>query len=195
MLLVKDARLQYPVVVDLYRATSSAVHEYDYPIHFRGQYVTGNTSFSADSSQRRPLGNAFGFQHIWREAQASSDSTVSVTWLTGNRYYTVTTAASPNTALIFGRTGAHDPNFNLIVEPMVILRRHAAATTFASVIEPHGYFNELEERSAQARPQITSVKVVSDAPTNTVLDVTGDNALHWVITITDKGFKVDGLKN
>src|SRR2546423_3426602 len=41
MLLVRDARLPYPVVVDLFRlaSTGGAPHTYDYPLHFRGQLI------------------------------------------------------------------------------------------------------------------------------------------------------------
>jgi hypothetical protein len=38
MLLIRDARLDHPVVVDLYRLSSSAIHTYDYPIHFRAAH-------------------------------------------------------------------------------------------------------------------------------------------------------------
>ncbi len=67
-------------------------------------------------------------QNVYRWAMMSSgnsqpvgtsDSTVRLTWVDGNRYYSVTTAGAPGTEVIFGRTGANDPNFNLIVEPMM----------------------------------------------------------------------------
>src|SRR5687768_14050626 len=117
MLLVRDARLRYPVVVDLYRLTSATQHTYDYPIHFRGQLINTNVKYAADTLQRAPLGKAYGYEHIWKEAHGQTDGPVSLTWLDGSRYYTVTTSSAPNTGVIFARTGAEDPNFNLIVEP------------------------------------------------------------------------------
>ncbi len=185
MLLVHDDRLPYPVVVDVYRLNSDRTHTYDYPIHYRGQLIAANVKYAPDTVQRAPLGKAFGYQHVWREAWATTDSAVSMTWLDGHRYYTMTTSPAPGTQVIFGRTGANDPNFNLMVEPMVMVRRSAARQTFASVIEPHGFFSEVQERSEQARPRIKSVQVRADTPEATILEITGDTGLRWVAMIAN----------
>ncbi|HEY0305885.1 MAG TPA: hypothetical protein VGC44_13015, partial [Longimicrobiales bacterium] len=85
--------------------------------------------------------------------------------------------------VIFARTGAHDPNFNLIVEPMMILRRRAANNLFASVIEPHGYFNEAQERSEQARSIITDVRVIGSNTEASVIEVVGNNGVRWIVMV------------
>jgi hypothetical protein len=184
MLLVRDARLPHPVVVDLFKLTSAAPHTYDYPLHFRGQLIATNTKYQRATSLE-PLGAKFGYEHLWHEASATTDSTVRMTWLDGNRYYSITTAASPNTEVIFARTGANDPNFNLIVEPAMLLRRKAADLLYASVIEPHGYFNEMEERSVDARGAITSVQVLGSSAEGSVVEVTGKNGLRWTVLVTN----------
>jgi hypothetical protein len=180
MLLVRDARLPYPVVVDLYRLTSAAPHTYDWPLHFRGQLVATSAKYRRAESLE-PLGEKFGYQHLWKEAAATSDSTVRMTWLDGNRYYTVTTSGAPGTEVILARTGANDPSFNLIVEPMLLLRRRAADHVFASVIEPHGYWSEPQERSEQARPKLQQVRVLASDAEGTVAEVTGEGGLRWVV--------------
>ncbi len=185
MLLVHDARLAYPVAIDLYRLQSSAPHSYDYPIHFRGQLITTNVPYTANATRREPLGAAYGYQHIWREAAGTTDRPVQLTWLEGNRYYTTTTSAAPATEVIFGRTGANDSSFNLIAEPLMIVRRRATDHLFASVLEPHGYFNEAEERSEQARPRIRDIRVLSSDTAATVAEVTGENDLRWIIMVNN----------
>ncbi|HUP88722.1 MAG TPA: alginate lyase family protein [Longimicrobiales bacterium] len=185
MLLLRDSRLPYPVVVDLYRLTSANSHTYDYPIHFRGTLISSSAKYRADTTQLVPLGKNFGYEHIWRTASATTDSAVSLTWLDGNRYYTVTTSSSPASEVIFGRTGAHDPNFNLNVEPLMIVRRKAANHLFASVIEPHGYFNEAEERSQEARPRLKQVRVIADTDDGSIIEVSGDNGIKWTIMTTN----------
>jgi oligo-alginate lyase len=185
MLLIRDARLAYPVAIDLYRLESSAPHSYDYPIHFRGQLIMTNVPYTANATRRDPLGTAYGYQHIWTEAAGTTERAVQLTWLDGNRYYTTTTAAAPGTEVIFGRTGANDSSFNLTVEPLMIVRRRAADHLFASVIEPHGYFNEAEERSEQARPRIRDVRVVSSDSSATIAEVTGENELRWIIMVNN----------
>jgi len=185
MLLVRDARLSHPVVVDLFRVTSSAQHTYDYPIHFRGQMIATNVKYDAHTGRQEPLGTAFGYQHIWREAESTTNERVQLTWLDGNRYYTVTTAAAPVSEVFFGRTGASDPNFNLVSEPMMIIRRRAADHLFASVIEPHGYFSEPEERSERARGVVRDVRVLADGADGSVVEVTGAQGLRWLIMVSN----------
>jgi hypothetical protein len=185
MLLVRDARLGYPVAVDLYRLTSSTQCTYDYPIHFRGQLIATSTPYEASATRREPLGAAYGYQHIWREAAGTTDDPVQLTWLDGNRYYTVTTSAAPATEVIFGRTGANDSSFNLIVEPLMVIRRRAGNHVFASVIEPHGYFSEAEEASEQARPRVRDIRVLASDSTATVAEVTGENDLRWIIMVNN----------
>jgi hypothetical protein len=184
MLLVRDARLPYPVAIDLYRLTSAAPHAYDYPIHFRGQLIATNARYQA-ARTLEPLGAKFGYEHLWKEAAGTTDSTVRLTWLDGNRYYTVTTAGAPGTEVLFARTGANDPNFNLIVEPMMLLRRRAGDHVFASVIEPHGFFNEAQERSEQARPKLQQVRVIGSDAQATVAEVTGESGLRWTVMATN----------
>jgi uncharacterized protein YunC (DUF1805 family) len=87
--------------------------------------------------------------------------------------------------VIFARTGANDPNFNLMSEPMMIVRRKSENELFASVIEPHGYFNEAEERSLEATPSIQGVRTVADSDEGTVIEVTGKAGLSWTIMVAN----------
>lgn len=185
MLLLRDARVPYPVVVDLYRLASAAEHTYDYPIHFRGQLIATNVKYDAHTADQRALGAKFGYQHIWNEASGTTDGPVQMTWLAGHRYYTVTTAGAPASTVIFGRTGAGDPDFNLIAEPLMIVRRHGGDQLFASVIEPHGYFSELEERSADARGVVQDVRVIGSSDEGSVVEIRGANGLQWTLMVTN----------
>ncbi|MES2180173.1 MAG: heparinase II/III family protein [Gemmatimonadota bacterium] len=185
MLLVRDRRLPYPVVVDLFRVTSTAEHTYDLPLHFRGQLIATNAKYQPNVTRQEALGSAAGYQHIWKDASATSDAPVSLTWLDGSRYHSVLWGAAPGTEVIFGRTGAGDPNFNLVSEPMIMLRRRAANTTFVSVIEAHGFFSESQERSVEAVGRLKSVKVLADEAEGSVLEVTGDGGVRWVVMVSN----------
>ena len=185
MFLIKHARLEYPVIVDLYRLTSDKIHSYDYPIHHRGQFITSNFQFEANAQSQKPLGDDYGYQHIWNEASAKTNESPKITWLDGNRYYSLISAASPNSEIFFGRTGANDPNFNLISEPMFIIRRQAKDHLFATVIEPHGYFNEAREQSDNARGNLLEVKITGHNNTGSVIEVVGKNDLHWRIMVNN----------
>ncbi len=184
MLLLRDRRLPNPIVVDLFRVVSETEHQYDFPIHYRGQLIATNVGYQFFGSQRSALGSRFGYEHLWKEAAGRSDSTVRVTWLDGSRYYTVSTAAAPGTEVIYARTGAKDSLFNLIVEPMYLLRRRGTTQLFASVIEPHGFFSESLERSEQARPLVTGIRVLASDAEGSVVELTGPRGLRWQVSVT-----------
>jgi hypothetical protein len=185
MFLIDDARLERPVVVDLFRLASDKEHTYDFPIHFRGPLISTDVKYEAATARQEPMGNAFGYQHIWREAAGKSQGPVRMTWLDGNRYYSITTAFLGTSDVLFGRTGANDPDFNLISEPMMIVRTHGSNQLYASAIEPHGYFSEPEERSSQARGLIQSVKILADSPEGSVIEVTASPSLKWTVMVAN----------
>lgn len=185
MFLITDPRFSRPVVVDLFRLGSGSEHTYDYPLHYRGQLIATDVKYQARTTAQEPLGKGFGYQHIWREATGAATGSVRMTWLDSNRYYSVTTATGGNSEVIFGRTGANDPNFNLISEPLMIVRTRARNQLVASVIEPHGYFSEPEERSEQARGLVQSVRILADSPEGSVVEVTASPALRWVLMVSN----------
>ena len=184
MFLVRDARLPHPVVVDLYRLRSAAPHTYDFPLHYRGPLIETNVKYDAATTEQHALGGRAGYEHLWREATATTDSAARLTWLAGNRYYTATVDAGPGAEVIFARSGAGDPSFNLVSEPLMIVRRRAADQLFATVIEPHGYFSELEERSLDARGTL-SVRVLATTGDASVVEVTGADGLRWTLMVND----------
>ena len=191
MLLLEDENLEYPVVVDLYRLSSAKNHQYDYPLHYSGQNITSNLTLETSTSHLQPMGDSYGYQHIWHTASAQTDSTIRFTWLDGQRYYSVISASHPSGKVLLGRSGANDPDFNLRSDPLLIIRVQASDHLFASVIQPHGYFNEAQERSDQARPSITGVQVVGHSNEASVIEVTGHNGLHWRIMVANGNSDAD----
>lgn len=185
MFLIDDKRLDSPVVVDLYRLSSEKKHVYDYPIHFLGQPISTSFECTASTQQLVPMGNSAGYQHIWKEAETDVEGTISCTWLVGNRYYSLISAAGKGSQVFFGRIGANDPNFNLRSEPAIILRSHGQDYLFANVIEPHGYFNEAQEKSENARPNINAVKIMGYDNEGSVIEVLGRNNLKWRIMVSN----------
>ncbi len=185
MLLVRDERLSYPVVIDLFRLESEAPRQYDYPLHYSGQLITSSLDFQTHVEALQPLGDAAGYQHIWETARAQTDDVIRFTWLDGHRYYSLVSAGAPGTEVILGRTGANDPNFNLRSEPMLIARRVASDHLFASVIEPHGYFNEARERSSQARSRIEHVRVAGHDDQASVVEIEGQDGLFWRVMVNN----------
>ena len=192
MFLIADSSLSYPFVVDLYRLTSETQHTYDYALHYLGQFITTNWKYVAHDSAQFPLGKQYGYQHLWNEAEGSGNEPFQFTYLYGGRYYSFLTAAQPQAQVFFTRIGAHDPNFNLRDEPAVILRVRKKDCLFASVIEPHGYFNEAQERSENPYPSFKTVKIIGSNTQGSVIEITAKSGKRWRIMVTNQ--KADARK-
>ncbi len=184
--LVRDAKLPFPVMVDVVRATSATEHDYDLPYWYQGQFLKTNVKLTLTPAERHPLGKANGYQHLWLEGEGAAAGPVQFTWMNGSRYYTVTSAADAATKLVMTRIGANDPNFNLRNEPGFMLRTHGANHVFASVLEPHGVWDGLKEYTAGGFPQIQSVSVVAATDDGTVIKVAGQGGLTWTILISNR---------
>jgi hypothetical protein len=183
MALVSDSLLPHPVVVDVLRIRSAEEHRYDLPFYYVGQFIVTSVPTTAYTVERRPLGPKNGYQHLWLEAEGRGTGGVQFTWLNGDRYYTLTSAADSLTSVLFTRIGAGDPEFNLRNEPGVILRKSGTEQLFATVIEPHGAFDPVEEISTDARPAIQSVGIVSITADAVRLEIRGKNGLHWSYSV------------
>lgn len=160
MFLIRDDMLEHPVAVDIYRVASDKNHKYDMPVHYKGFIMNTNFEYQGESKLLKPLGRANGYQHLWQTASASVTSDAMVTWLDGNRYYSYITDVPESAEILFGMIGANDPDFNLRNEPLLIHRTTGKDRVFASVLEPHGYYNMAEEKSVAVHPSIKAIRVI-----------------------------------
>jgi len=174
LLLVEHETLEQPLLVDLFRLSSEASHQYDYALQYKGQIIRTNSDVKQHSTLST-LGEDFGYQHIWNEAQGAADAdTTLVTWLQDKSFYTWLSASSSDETLFFTRTGANDPDFNLRSETSLVLRRQAKDSLFASVLETHGFFDESTEVCNGATGKFTAVNVIGHNDDATVVEIVGD---------------------
>jgi hypothetical protein len=160
------------LVVDLFRATSSAQHQYDLPFQYKGQLIKTSFAYKAATTAQKPLGTKNGYEHLWKEGEAKvHDTLTQFTFLNGKTYYTVSSLVQDSAQVIFTRAGANDPSFNLRREPSYILRKHGANTTFASVIEIHGQFDPVTEFSTNSYPSVNAISLRRDDEQYTVADI------------------------
>jgi len=156
----------HPILIDLLEATGEDRHQFDLPVHFNGQIVDVSHPPASNAANLRPLGRADGYQHLWLRARAevASGETFSITWLTGNRFYTYSLIAMNDMEVLFTELGANDPQFNLRREQALIFRvRDAERASFAAVLEPHGEYNAQEEFTLNSIGSITSMRHHSQA--------------------------------
>ncbi|MFH4788211.1 heparinase II/III family protein [Vibrio alginolyticus] len=177
--------LEAPLLLDLYRIEGEGEHQYDYSHQYDGQIVRTNFDYQS-FGELSTLGDDFGYQHLWKVASGKVQDTALVSWLQNNTYYTwlgTSSSAKQNgdNEVIFTRTGANDPSFNLRSEPAFILRSKGESTLFASVLETHGYFNEEFEQSVNARGQVKDIRVVGYNAVGSIVEITTEKSLVTVM--------------
>ncbi|KIF49297.1 heparinase II/III domain-containing protein [Vibrio owensii] len=177
--------LEAPLLLDLYRIEGKGEHQYDYSHQYDGQIVRTNFDYQS-FGELSTLGDGFGYQHLWKVASGKVQDTALVSWLQNNTYYTwlgTSSSAKQNgdNEVIFTRTGANDPSFNLRSEPAFILRSKGESTLFASVLETHGYFNEEFEQSVNARGQVKDIRVVGYNAVGSIVEITTEKSLVTVM--------------
>jgi hypothetical protein len=184
MAMINDKSFSRPIIVDIFKVDSKEKHQYDLPFYYMGQLTYTNINYKANDKKMNALGNKNGYQHLWNEAEGQPDSTIAFSWLQGNRFYSVVTNTDTATKVYFVRIGAGDPNFDLRHEPAIIIRNNSDSHVFASVIEPHGQWDGINEFSADATGRIKNVKVLASNNEATAVQITGNN-IKWLLLINN----------
>ena len=174
-----------PLVIDIYRITADAEHQYDLPVHHSGQIIRADFDYQVES-KLKALGEDNGYQHLWNVGSAQVANSSLVSWLHGSSYYSLVSSAVEGSEVIFARTGANDPDFNLRSEPALILRQSGKDHVFASVLETHGYFNESIEASIGARGLVESVSVVGHNNVGTVVSIKATSGNTYLYGISNQ---------
>lgn len=167
------------IVVDIFNATSADAHQYDLPFQYNGQLINTSFKYDAATNKQEALGKKNGYQYLWKEAEASINAPLTqFTFLNGRTYYTLSSLTDDSTRILFTRTGAGDPNFNLRREPAYIIRKKGSNTPFVNVIEIHGKFDPVIEFSSNAYPTVTKIDLLrNDADYSVVRVSLGDKKL------------------
>lgn len=193
LLLVSHPAFEHPLVVDVFRAKSELKHQYDLPFYFKGHLINTDYHYKAFDTSRFLLGSKNGYQHLWVEAQGSTDrKTAATTWLNGNRFYTLTTVTDKDTEIFLNRIGGSDPNFNLRNEPCFMLRQKEAGNhTFVSVIEAHGEYNPRLEYTLAPYTNIQDVQIITDTEEYTIVKIVAKGGQFITICIANENSAPD----
>jgi len=153
--------LAQPVILDLLNVTAKAAHQFDLPLHYKGQLVDTNFELTTSVDNLRPLGKKNGYQHLWLKARATPLKPLAqITWLNENgRFYSLSTLVQNKAEILFTQIGANDPNFNLRTENAFIVRiPRTKSYDFVSLLEPHGKYDPVNEFTQEGASQLQSLK-------------------------------------
>lgn len=177
MALLKDESLTQPLILDVLKADSDDRHQYDLPLYYQGHITNISHPIESNTNSLAPLGEDNGYQHLWVKAtsRVNANERFTVTWLTGNRFYTFSILADAPLEVFFTETGATDPDFNLRTETGLLFRvKDAKETTFVSVLEPHGEYNGSREFTTASTSGISDMRHLSEGALDVITLDTGN---------------------
>jgi hypothetical protein len=184
MALIANEGWENPFVIDIFRLASPNTHTYDLVFNHPSTVSMIETAIPYNSHQTwSPMGTDHGYQHLFNTAQgiAQSDHT-HFTFYKGRRFYTLTTTTVPNhTEVFFTQLGANDAGKSLRPERGIILRNAEVGDfTFASIIEPHGVYNEPFEYVRGAHSRFESIQTLKSDSQATITILTERDGTQWV---------------
>lgn len=184
--MVKREKSDYPFIIDCFTLRSEAQHTYDLPCHYVGQSVNYNFPVTRNCTERKPLGAANGYQHLWLTASVRNDNPYhAFTWVNADRFYTITTINNPADQILLAQIGANDPNEHLRNDPAYIIRRSGVKnTSFVSVIEPHGNYDLVREVTSGYMPALSQLQVVMENSEYMVLRIAFANEDPYMLLLS-----------
>lgn len=185
MALVNDAKLIKPIVVDVFKVKSDKEHIYDLPFYYSGHFIDANFEYTAATITKNLMGEKHGYQHLWKDAEATLKSTMQFTWLIGQRFYTITSNTGESDKVFFTQIGGADPEFNLRNEHGIIIRKKGKEKTYVNILEPHGIFNPVREFTKDSKSSFNNVKIIYDDDNYTIVNLIGKNGIDWKLLISN----------
>jgi hypothetical protein len=181
------------LLIDVFHAFSANKHQYDLPFQFNGQFIKSSFPYQPNTQKQETLGNANGYQFLWKEASANvKDTLAQFTFLNGKSYYTISSLIQDSASLYFTRSGANDPNFNLRHEPAFIIRKNGSNQTFVNVIEIHGKYDAVNEFSTDAYFGVKKINIIRNDDKMTIVEVVMAAQKIWIAQ-TNEDFNPDNL--
>jgi len=185
--LIKDDRFEKPLLLDVFRATSNTVNQYELPYNFFGQLISTNYKYE-QPKVLEPMGDSHGYQHLRLEAEGqSSTNNAKLTWFVNDRFYSITSFVSTDDKLQLVRSGANDPNFNLRRDPAFIIKKNPQKKAlFVTIVEAHGKYDRVTEFADNAFSSISKVEVLANSDDYTAVSFQDKKENNWMLILANK---------
>lgn len=171
-----------PLIIDLFKTTSTGLHQFDLPFNYSGTVINTNFKYTPAINSMKTLGNKNGYQFLWKEAEAKlSVPMAQFTFLNDKSFYTISSYIADSAQIYFTRIGANDPNFNLRRDPSYIFRTKSVSPTFLNVIELHGNYSPTAEVASGAYSSMTCIELLQDDANYTVAKLLYKNKIMMVL--------------
>ena len=186
MAVINNESFKRPLVLDVFKVSSNQRNQYDLPLYYHGQLISTDFEFTTET-ELNTLGTGFGYQHLWKEAEGVAEKeNIKFDWMNNGVFYSMTSVVDTDDQLILARTGANDPDFNLRRDPLLIIRKKGEkATTFVSIIEPHGSYSPVTEIAKSAFSNIKKIEILKDSEAYTAIKFSDIDGQSWGLTIAN----------
>jgi hypothetical protein len=182
MALIANEAWEKPIVLDIYRLKSPKTHTYDMVFNYNATMIETDIKYHSHKTWAQ-LGTESGYQHLFNTAEGKpeNDNTY-FTFFKDERFYTLITTAVPHkTEIFFTQVGANDPEMSLRSEKGIILRNKDVDNfTFASIIEPHGEYNEPFEYVRGAYSKFESIQTMKSDSEADIILLKEKNGNQWI---------------
>lgn len=186
MALLKLENFENPILLDLVSVQSNAQHQYDLPYYYSGQLISTNFKYDTPSVLE-PLGSKFGYQHLWKKGSATfkENKNAQITWLSNQKFKSLTAATTSSDEIIFTEIGANDPQFNLRNDPGIIFRKkNAKNINFLTVTETHGSYSPVFENAKNAFSNIKELKIIYEDKNYIVISIMDTKETKTMLFLT-----------
>lgn len=94
MVMINDEQFRNPLILDLFRVEATDSQQYDLPWWFQGHLLSTNFDYTAETSSLSTMGEAHGYQHLWKEAEGKAkEECAQICWFYEGKFFTLTTDA------------------------------------------------------------------------------------------------------
>lgn len=186
LVMVESKDFKSPFLIDIFSVNAKSENTLDLPLYYLGQIMAQNFTIKTPNELKK-IGNKNGYQHIWKEAQGVADpENSSLTWLNAGVFHTYITTTTAKDSIFLGRIGASDPHFNLRPDPVLILRRKAANTVFASVLESHGSYSPVTEKAVNPYTNFQKIELKDTTDGYTALELSTKEGQRWLLVVSNQ---------
>ncbi|WP_124980262.1 heparinase II/III domain-containing protein [Nonlabens xiamenensis] len=158
LVMINDSSITHrPFIIDFFEVTAEEKTSMDLNYPFEGDIIHTGFDYTRPL-EKEILGVQDGYQHLEVLAKGQpKDGTnfIKFTFLQAGRFYTISSLTDQNTEIRLTQTGALDPEFNLNSQRHLLLRQtDKVHHNFVTIIEPHGFFDPINETVGQPEPTI-----------------------------------------
>src|SRR5690606_4647210 len=69
LFLIQNDQLPSPLLLDVFKVTTINKSKIDLPTWFMGHIMETNVMYKANNTNLKPIGESYGYEHIWEEAR------------------------------------------------------------------------------------------------------------------------------